>query len=126
MLNVLSSFPNYDEPSHRDVSVRYWRSFIFHANLNNNVSREHERVSNLMKHLQQHDSPGPCCEMNHLHTTEVVPILESKFNISQPCCANYNLDDIPYSTTNTCGKGLSIDVFNLKIPLSIKILQINS
>ena len=111
MLNVLSSFPLYDEPSHTDVSVRYWRSFIFHANLNNNVSSEHAQVSKLMKHLQQHDVPGPSCEMDILHSTEINPVLDSKFKISQPCCVNYDLESIPQITTNTSGKGLSIDVF---------------
>ena len=112
MLNVLSSFPDYDEPSHKDVSVRYWRSFIFHANLNNNMSSEHKQVSKLMKHLQQHDVVGPSCELELLHSTEIDPVLKSQFDISQPCCVNYNLDTIPYSKTNTCGEGLSIDVFN--------------
>ena len=92
--NVLSSFDDYDEPSHHDVAIRYWRKYLFYPPYLNHDHRYHGEIPKLMGLLRDHDTQGPSCERSLFDSIVINPVLPTNFQFTEPCCLNYNFATI--------------------------------
>ena len=94
--HVLSNLPGYTNPSHHDVSIRYWKDFNYYVSMLN-ISIENNEIYKQMKTMfdcsYQLEPAGPLVEDRSLYDN--IPIVEEipdRFNIPSPFCLNYNID----------------------------------
>lgn len=103
IFNVLSSFDSYDEPTHHDVSIRYFRAFLFYPP---NGNRGND-VSKIMSLLVEKDTRGPSCNSSLFEHIVIVPDLPNHFRFNEPFCINYDLSTATFDSNKFFGNIIS-------------------
>lgn len=90
---VLSSFPLYDEPSHRDVSVKYWDEYSFFL-LNENKSNS--TTNKRFRLLAENDITGPYCPETYYANVPIVEESKLLFGLNRKGsqCLNFDVSKI--------------------------------
>jgi len=59
MFHLSTHIPGYDEPTHHDVTVRYWKEYLYYSNSNKKCSQDiYNDLSRMIKLLQCNDCSG--------------------------------------------------------------------
>lgn len=97
-LKVMSSFPNYTEPSHMDVSVMYWKEYMHYTFNNDSVmhTNNQSEIGQLFGMLRNNDIHGPSCKQSLYCNIPIITNNEvlSKFNQDIISCSNYDLTEL--------------------------------
>lgn len=90
---VLSSFPFYTEPTHRDVSVKYWTEYSFFLL---NESKSNDTTNEMFRLLAENDITGPYCPETYYENVPIVEESELPFglNVKGSQCLNFDVSKI--------------------------------
>ena len=98
MYNLLQDSPNYSEPSHHELSVR-WRSPYAKHTFPIEAEKRESKLSKLFTKLALNDIKGPKCYLNEYDWDAIVIEIPETFIITDNnFCLNYN---IPYNELQT-------------------------
>ena len=95
---VLSQFPDYEEPSHHDMSIVWWSSYnAEHVSNDMDSTTLHDSF----QFLEKNDVEGPTHYADALHEAVTATYVDPKFveHLKKPNCCNYNLDGINFNFT---------------------------
>ena len=116
-LAVLKTLPNYEAPSHHDVSVVWWSHYIYHREPKNTCCDNKEAgrdspchmddLSLFYKYMEKNDVKGPAYDQKYIDAAPVVSIVPKEFHDSLrvPNCINYDTSNISISEEDRCPFG---------------------
>ena len=94
MYNLLQDSPKYTEPSHHEVSVRWWSPYAKHA-FPIETEKRKSRLTKLIEKLAVNDIKGPKCYIQDYEWDIIVDDIPEKFSITDNnFCLNYK---VPYN-----------------------------
>ena len=94
ILSVFRSFPLYTEPNYKDISVIYWKDYMYYAYSNHSLCDDNTKsLVSMLEKLSDSDILGPSCTRTLYSSNYESSLnlkLPSKFNISSLICKNYD------------------------------------
>ena len=99
---VCQFIPKYDEPTHHDFSVRWWKDHMYYGVIRDrDISPGEKILKQKLLSLQAKDIKGPFCSARLISTVPRPPVIPDRFNRSHKsvCVLNYDYEpDIEEST----------------------------
>ena len=98
ILSVFRSFPLYTEPNYKDISVIYWKDYMYYAYSNHSLCDDNTKsLVSMLEKLSDSNILGPSCTRS-LYSSNYESSLNleipSKFNVSSLICKNYDISHL--------------------------------
>ena len=91
ILHVFSTFPKYKEPSHKDVSVIYWKQYMHYAYNADNSNTNSLEIGDMLLSLRHNDIAGPYCSKSYYNDLWIDSHIPEKFILKQMQCRNHDI-----------------------------------